>query len=112
MSLDIDLFDVGRDTGEEFVLASHNITHNLNKMAIAAGIYGCLWRPEEHGIETASQMIEPLRAGLARMLAEPAKMRAYDSPNGWGIYDDFLPWVMRVLASCERYPGARVRVSR
>ena len=39
---------------------SANITHNLTKMADEAGIYECLWRPEEIGITKAGQLIEPL----------------------------------------------------
>lgn len=46
---------------------SANITHNLNRMAEAAGIYKELWRPEEVGIVKAAQLVEPLRAGLARL---------------------------------------------
>lgn len=34
-----------------------NITHNLNSMAGAAGIYQHLWRPEEVGVTKARQLI-------------------------------------------------------
>src|SRR5688572_29936062 len=43
---------------------SANITHNLNAMAENAGIYMHLWRPDQIGIMTASQLIAPLTAGL------------------------------------------------
>jgi hypothetical protein len=33
-----------------------NITHNLGAMAKAAGIYMHLWRPDEIGIKTASEL--------------------------------------------------------
>jgi hypothetical protein len=112
VSLDIYLSDVGAATGAEIELYSRNITHNLARMANACGIYDCLWRPDENGIETAAQMIEPLRAGYAKLLAEPDEMRKHNASNGWGTFEHFVPFVEDVLRACEQYPGARVRVSR
>ena len=89
-----------------------NITHNLTGMAEAAGIYREVWRPEECGIKTARQLIEPLRGGITRMKADPERFRAYDSPNEWGLYDNFVPWLERYLAACVESPDATVRVSR
>lgn len=93
-------------------LYSANITHNLNSMAEAAGIYGACWRPETIGITKASQLIEPLRAGLAWLRANPVDARKHDAKNGWGVYEHFVPWVEKYLAACERYPDAEVSVSR
>lgn len=89
-----------------------NITHNLNKMADAAGIYKHLWRPEEIGITHARQLIEPLRAGIAKMESDPEAYRAFNPPNGWGSYDVFIPWIRRYLEACEKYPEATVSVWR
>lgn len=91
---------------------SSNITHNLNTMAEAAGIYKHLWRPEEIGITKAGQLIGPLKAGLKKMLDDPAKYKQYNSPNGWGLYEHFVPWVSQYLAVCEDNPEADVRVWR
>ena len=89
-----------------------NITHNLGKMADAAGIYDCLWRPDENEIKYARQMIDPLQRGLAKLEADPARFEALNSPNGWGLYENFVPFVRRVLAVCENHPGGLVEVSR
>lgn len=89
-----------------------NITHNLVEMADAAGIYKALWRPEEIGITKASQLIEPLEKGLALLLADPDKYKQFDSPNGWGLYVNFVPFVQRYLNACKEYPHAIIRVSR
>ena len=59
MSLDIDLVLDGR------VVYSTNITHNLNEMAEAVGIYTHLWRPEEIAYTKAGELVKPLRQGLA-----------------------------------------------
>lgn len=89
-----------------------NITHNLGAMANAAGIYEAVWRPDEHGITKARQLIEPLRAGIAKMEAAPQKFEQFNAKNGWGLYVHFLPWLKRYLAACEESPDADVRVSR
>jgi hypothetical protein len=89
-----------------------NTTHNLTAMAEAAGIYQCLWRPDENGITKASQLIEPLRKGLELLKAQPDHFRTYNPHNGWGSYDHFVPWVERYLRACEEYPDAEVKVCR
>lgn len=89
-----------------------NITHNLTDMAKAAGIYMEVWRPGEAGITKAEQLIEPLTRGIAAMRADPARFKRLDSPNGWGLYQNFLPWLERYLEACQEYPGADVRASR
>lgn len=89
-----------------------NITHNLNEMAEAAGIYKHLWEPEELGITTASELIQPLREGLERLKSDPAKYEAYNAPNGWGLYEHFVPFVAEYLRACIEHPDAIVEVSR
>jgi hypothetical protein len=89
-----------------------NVTHNLHEMADAAGIYEACWNPEEIGITKAGQLVDPLRKGLAWLKANDAEARKYDSPNGWGLYRNFVPWVERYLAACEKYPEATIGVSR
>lgn len=89
-----------------------NITHNLGAMAEAAGIYTHIWRPEEIGVEKANQIIEPLEAGLKLLKSDPQRFKGYDSENGWGVYDDFVPWVEKYLGACRQYPDAEVFASR
>jgi hypothetical protein len=91
---------------------SANITHNLNTMANAAGIYRALWRPEELGVTTAAQLIPLVEAGLARLLSDPGAFKVYDDPGGWGLYEHFVPFVERYLAACRTHPEATVSVSR
>jgi hypothetical protein len=91
---------------------SANITHNLNKMAAEAGIYGIVWRPEENGITTAGQLIEPLRKAIADMKAAPERFIKHNASNGWGLYEHFLPWLERYLQACVKTPDATISVSR
>jgi len=89
-----------------------NITHNLNRMAVEAGIYKHLWRPEELGITRATQLIDPLRAGLVLLKSNPSRFGSFNPENGWGDYDGLVEFVERYLAACEEYPDAEVSVSR
>jgi hypothetical protein len=91
---------------------SDNITHNLNTMAQQAGIYMQVWRPEECGIKTASQLIEPLTVGIALLKSDPERFKKFDSSNGWGLYENFVPWLERYLEACINNPNAEVSADR
>lgn len=89
-----------------------NITHNLWAMANEAGIYGIVWHPDENGITTARQLIEPLRKAIADMKADPERFKRFNASNGWGLYEHFIPWLEEYLQACEKMPDAGVSVSR
>lgn len=107
MSLDVSLL-----VHKPVSVYDDNITHNLNKMAEAAGIYKHLWRPDEIGITRANQLIEPLRQGLKLLRSDEKRFRKFDAPNGWGRYENLVRFVEGYLAACEENPYAAVRVSR
>ena len=89
-----------------------NITHNLSEMAEAAGLYQPVWRPDENGITHARQLIEPLTKGIALLKAEPERFKKFNAKNGWGLYENLVPWLERYLEACVEYPDATVHVSR
>ena len=91
---------------------SANITHNLGVMAKEAGIYQHLWRPEELHIWRAEELIEPLSMGLALLISDPERFKKLNSPNGWGMYEHFVPFVSKYLAACVANPDATVEASR
>jgi hypothetical protein len=91
---------------------SANITHNLGKMASEAGIYQALWRPEELNYYSARELITPLTKGLALLAAEPERFKKFNSPNGWGMYEHFVPFVAKYLLACIENPEAAVSASR
>ena len=94
------------DDYEDTKLSSHNITHNLNEMAKAAGLFEILWNPEKIDITVASQMILPLEKGIKELEANPDKYKAYNPPNGWGSYENFVSFCKSVLQKCSEYPDA------
>ena len=89
-----------------------NITHNVNKMAIEAGIYMEVWRPEECEVTHARQLIEPLSAAIRLMVAEPERFEKHDDEQGRGTYEQFLPWLTLYHCACVENPDATVEVSR
>lgn len=115
MSLDISLIimaDVGTHEPYEIEMFEANITHNLGSMAIEAGIYEALWRPEEIGVTKAEELINLLKTGVDMMEADPHRFINFNAENKWGTYDQFLPWVKDYLDACRKFPAAIIRVSR
>lgn len=139
MSLDVYLYrrkwisyDAGKTlTEEEETFYDANITHNLGEMAKEAGIYEALWRPHrlredydiaednyeaEHEFEDnvvilASEIIPVLEKGLNDLKARPEYFEKFNSSNGWGMYENFVPFVEKYLNACKEYPNAIVEVS-
>lgn len=140
MSLDVYLIRkkwTSYDAGETFTEENEevydaNITHNLGEMADKAGIYEALWRPhrlkegynipeedndaeykfEEANTTKAIDIIPYLEKGLADLKARPEYFETFNSPNGWGMYVNFVPFVEKYLNACKQYPDAKVGVWR
>ena len=140
MSLDVTLYrkrtisyDGGKTWSDEENenIYDANITHNLGEMADKAGIYEALWRPyrlkadyvqqddykaemefEDSTTTVANEIIPALEKGLADLKARPEYFKTFDSPNGWGTYKHFVPFVEKYLEACKEYPGTFVSVSR
>lgn len=139
MSLDVTLYrnyHVTYDEGKtlepqrEFLYSS-NITHNLNRMADEAGLYEALWRPymlkteidfgddhsteykfEEENPSKAHELIAVIEKGLADLKAKPKHYEKFNSSNGWGMYEHFVPFVETYLEALKEFPDADVEVSR
>ena len=106
MSLDVKLVENGKE------IFSSNITHNLGKMAKKCGMYESLWRPDENGKVKAKDIIEDLQDGLCLLKSNEAFYRKFDSPNGWGLYEHFVPFVSEYLKACFENQEAIIEVSR
>lgn len=115
MSLDIYLVTptrcphCGGTVGEEAEVYSANITHNLHPMWREAGVDDALYQSEG---ETAASILPMLRAGVEMMEYDPQRFKRHDSPNGWGLYVNALPWLKRLAEACEEHPTAIIRVSK
>lgn len=124
-------YDMETFAPEKEELFCANITHNLGKMADAAGIYEALWRPymlhkdykhfdiydEEYEFEQsvtiyAKDIVDIVEKGLKKMKNKPEYYAKFNSPNGWGLYENFVPWIERYLAALKEYPESIVEVDR
>lgn len=112
MSLDVYLYFEDVRDWEKPAAYSANITHNLNTMAMAAGIYKELWRPDEINITHAHQLIEPLSKGLELLKKYPDYFSQFNASNGWGLYEHFVPFVEEYLTACKENSEAKIEVSR
>jgi hypothetical protein len=100
------------DGDADATVYDRNITHNLGKMADAAGVYYACWRPDEKGWSKAKDLIEPLETGLKRLRDDPEAFKVHNPSNGWGDYEGLVAFVASYLDACKEYPEARIRVSR
>ena len=140
MSLDVTLYrnyHVSYDEGKTLEpktenVYSANITHNLGKMADAAGLYEALWRPyqlkegynipeedhiaewqfEETNTVQAYEIIPIIEKGLKDMKDRPKHYEKFNSPNGWGMYHNFVPWIEKYLKALKEYPESFVECDR
>lgn len=141
MSLDVYLVkkykktDVENDESEIISeeLYTANITHNLNEMADACGLYDVLWRPyrldpnwnlklekksdKEYEFENAvtmkaADLIQTLDKGLKELESNPAKYKEFNPDNGWGSYEGLVKFTKNYLKACKKYPTAIVKTWR
>lgn len=106
MSLDVSLYLNGE------CVYDANITHNLTTMADKANIYEVIWRPEEIGCVNANHIISHLEKGLNLLVSRKEYFEEYNSPNGWGMYEHFVPFVEKYLEACKNYPDALIEIQR
>lgn len=115
MSLDITLYvnycpHCGR--GKEEVW-HNNITHNLTDLARHVGIYEYVWRPEETiDVRRANDLIGPLMRAIAMLQKNPNFYKTFDSPNGWGTFEQFCEFLNDYLNACKKYPNAVIETDR
>ena len=108
MSLDVWLNRVQ----ETVVYERTGLTHNLVEMATRAGVYYCIWRPEELGIQTAGELVPRLQDGLTILKAKPDHFKQFNPENQWGSYDGLIQFIEEYLEACIEYPDAIVEVCR
>lgn len=81
-------------------------------MALEAGLYEIMWRPERFFIEKAEELIEGLKVGLKNLQSDPDRFKQFNPKNAWGSYDNFVLVVSKYLSACMEYPYAIIEVDR
>lgn len=101
-----------RDGGETTVVWHRNITHNLGRMAEAAGLYHALWRPEEIGATHAHMLVGRLEEGIRKLTSDPDRFTPLNPANGWGTYEQLVDFTRSFLAACNAHPDCTVYACR
>lgn len=86
-----------------------NITHNIANMWREAGCYDALYNSEG---KKASEIVETLRKAVVDMQVFPEKYKNLNSPNGWGTYENALPFLRKILRACEEHPDGEIHISK
>jgi len=109
MGLDVYL-EMKVDTGGEephfFPLHDFYVTYNLSEMYREAGIWDVIYDCEG---KTSSDIKDAVRKGYDAMMKDPSRFRKYDSPNGWGIYDDTIEHLRKFVEALEKNPKGSLR---
>lgn len=87
---------------------NHNITHNVAPMLRAAGLD---WHDYRDEPLTATFLATDAIGAMDRLVSDPERYRPMGAPNGWGTYDQVLPFLGRLILDCLKHPEAIVRVS-
>jgi hypothetical protein len=101
----------------------NGITHNLGKMAASVTVdfaengdeltlYDVLWRPDEHDLHYAHEIIDYLNIGLNMLQSEPEYYRTFTPQNHWGSYEGLVKFVHDYHKACGNNPMAEIKVSR
>lgn len=113
MSLDLWLefaVDYGGPGGPETTtIFETNMTHNLTGLWSFIKVYDALYMSDK---ELAGEHLGALEVGLDFMIEHEKECREFDAPNGWGTYDQALPWLQSVVEAFRRFPKATIRVSK
>ncbi len=100
MSLSIHLvINCGEENSTAYMC---NLTANLLPMAKAANLE-FLWELSYQCDHKAQDLIEPLTAGLGRLLASPEVFKQYNPSNGWGSYETLVDSIARLLDNCRKH---------
>jgi len=105
-------YDKGKTWEPDEDMVFHiNITNNLQRMAIAIGVYDAIWEPKEPNMQ-AKEIIEPLTSGLAKLKRQPHILLKYEDPGGWGTIESFKKTIEDYLNACVRYPESKIETTR
>ncbi|MDT0211208.1 hypothetical protein [Curtobacterium sp. BRD11] len=107
MSYDIDLI-VDHGDGYQTNVFEANITYNLRPMLVEAGLKDSLHSLNGLTAESAAPLIGDVWRELYR---RPDHYRQWDSPNGWGLHKNLVPWMKRLYIACRTHPRAIIQIS-
>ncbi len=46
------------------------------------------------------------------MVMNKEEYEKLNSPNGWGLYENAVPWLIELIQKCKDYPDSVIEISR
>lgn len=86
---------------ETITLYSCNITHNISKMWRESGCYNVIYSDNQIPSEEA---IPVLKNALEYFNKNKKTLEKFNSPNGWGNYDNAHNFLSNLLNECIKRP--------
>ena len=106
MSYDIDI-TVQHPDGYASGFEVGNITYNVSRMVLEA--CGVTYRWFD-GMECA-KALPILHFAWRNLKRNPPHFRRFEPDNGWGTYEQFMPYMTRFYAMARLHPTGIIRVS-
>jgi hypothetical protein len=70
-------------------------------------------RPQSSPLpDVSSEILPNLEAGLALMKTEPERFKPHSASNGWGTYEQAVPWLEDFIEQIKEYPDGVIGISR
>jgi len=107
MSYDL-VIVVDHGDGYKTTVFDRNITYNLRNMLVEAGLPDSL-----HSLngKTCRESQDILYTVWHELRTRPYYYKRFDSPNGWGLQKNLLPWIRDLYLKSRQHPRGVIRVS-
>ncbi len=107
---------VCRDCGNQHkskgkkVLYATVIAHSYAAMASHCGLFFCIWYPEKLGVHVVSDLVPYLHLALVELRSNPEEYKCYVLRDHFNYVSDLITFAEDLLAACQEFPNATVRV--
>ena len=96
-------------SGDDYESDDLRLTYNLHRMMNWA-FDSVQWTQELEG-KSGKELQPVVENALHRMLSGKEEAEQYNSPNGFGNYDDAVKFLKELVAECKRYPDLYCEIS-
>lgn len=87
---------------------NQNVTHNLRRMFdYAFEVHD--WYAHLDG-KIVSDVLPDIDRAILRMVQQPEAMGMLEASNGWGTYDQALPWLISLRQSMAYFPEELITI--
>ncbi len=85
-----------------------NITHNLRPMFSRA--FGVENYEDVLAFKKGGEVLHLIDAAIMNMIISPDEYQEFNASNGWGTYEQALPWLIKLRQGIANNPGAEINM--